>query len=147
AEAMFGWSAAEALGRRPDELGLVPSSDETSVATEFDRLQAGGVKGAVHRNRNRTKAGAVLEVDWYNATLGGAPGVEHAVLSFALDVTARVSAERALAAALGRAEGERARFYAMLQDAPVIISVLRGPEHVYEFVNARFCELFPAGAS
>jgi PAS domain S-box-containing protein len=104
AEAMFGWSAAEAIGRRPDELGLVPTSDEPSVAAEFRRLQGGGAEGAVHRNRNRTKAGAVLDVEWYNATLGGEAGGDGGVLSFALDVTARVRAERELAASLDRAE-------------------------------------------
>ncbi|HEU4538809.1 MAG TPA: PAS domain-containing protein [Polyangiaceae bacterium] len=94
-------------------------------------------------------------VRWVEATYTPHRGPDGAVLglvSLALDVTdrrraeaERERAEAALGAALKRAEGERERFYAMLQGAPAIINVLRGPEHVFEFVNARFCELLPGG--
>jgi PAS domain S-box-containing protein len=43
------------------------------------------------------------------------------------------------------AELERARFHRLLLHAPALVAILRGPDHVYEFVNERFCEAIPEG--
>ena len=64
----------------------------------------------------------------------------------AQDVTDRVLAERRARAlfqeqlARERAQRERERFYRLLNAAPALIAVVRGPNHVFEFVNDRFRE-------
>jgi len=60
------------------------------------------------------------------------------------DVTDRVVSEQRLRSlvreqlATERATRERERFYRLLNAAPALIAVVRGPDHVLEFVNDRF---------
>ncbi|HTI38882.1 MAG TPA: ATP-binding protein [Vicinamibacterales bacterium] len=70
----------------------------------------------------------------------------------AQDVTDRVLAEdraRALyreQLARGRAQNERERFYRLLNAAPALIAVVRGPDYVLDFVNDRFREAVGQGS-
>ena len=61
----------------------------------------------------------------------------------ARELVARVDAQ--LTRAQMRAAGATHRKYitTVFQHAPVGIAIFRGPEHVYEFVNARYVELLP----
>lgn len=60
------------------------------------------------------------------------------------DVTDRVTSEQRLRSLLReqlateRAKRERERFYRLLNAAPALIAVVRGPDHVLDFVNDRF---------
>jgi signal transduction histidine kinase len=62
----------------------------------------------------------------------------------AQDVTDRVTAEQRSWSlireqlATERAQRERERFYRLLNAAPALIAVVRGPDHVLDFVNDRF---------
>ena len=40
-----------------------------------------------------------------------------------------------------RAEAERERLHRLFVDAPASIAILRGPDHVYELANSRYCQL------
>ncbi len=59
----------------------------------------------------------------------------------ARELLARVATHLQLAQLRGAAEGERARLYAVFEQAPVGIAVLRGPDFRYELVNPLFCAM------
>ncbi|OUJ68716.1 PAS domain-containing sensor histidine kinase [Hymenobacter crusticola] len=52
--------------------------------------------------------------------------------------------QQQLEAARAEAEAERQRLYQVLMRMPANIALLRGPEHVYDLVNAEYERLFPA---
>jgi PAS domain S-box-containing protein len=41
------------------------------------------------------------------------------------------------------AQGQRQTFYALFQQAPALIAIVRGPQYVFEFANPGYYELFP----
>jgi len=55
--------------------------------------------------------------------------------------TGRVLAEAERDALLERADSERARLAETFAQSPSFLAVLRGPEHVFEFANARYLQL------
>ncbi|HET9652487.1 MAG TPA: GAF domain-containing protein, partial [Usitatibacter sp.] len=55
--------------------------------------------------------------------------------------TARVVAERDRVRLLAQVEGERSRLAEAFARAPSFFAILRGPEHVFEFVNERYQDL------
>jgi PAS domain S-box-containing protein len=98
AERLFGWTAAEALGRRPGpDWGILPPGEwEAVVSAAVERARA-GEPTVVVTNRNLTKAGEPRWVEWRNSVLTGPAGELVSVLSVALDVTDRHLAGEALA--------------------------------------------------
>ncbi|UOQ69350.1 PAS domain-containing sensor histidine kinase [Hymenobacter volaticus] len=52
--------------------------------------------------------------------------------------------QQQLEAARAETEGERQRLYQVLMRMPANIALLRGPEHIYDLVNAEYERLFPA---
>jgi two-component system, cell cycle sensor histidine kinase and response regulator CckA len=92
AERIFGWSAAEAAGRTLDELGLVHEADAAIVRERIDELIAGAPFNTC-ANRNRTKDGRVLHVEWYNSTLLDDQGKVICVISLGHDISDRVREE------------------------------------------------------
>jgi PAS domain S-box-containing protein len=87
---------------------------------EMARLEGGGVENA-----------------WFSYSLSALrdeDGSVPALLNISPETTARVLAERAL-------EVERARLEQVFRQAPSFIAALRGPEHVYEFVNEAYRQL------
>ena len=59
-----------------------------------------------------------------------ADGTVDSILSFSVEVTQRVRARQ-------QVEQQRTNFYNLLMDAPTFSYVLRGPDHVYEFVSKK----------
>ncbi len=95
AEAIFGWTAAEAIGARPPGFPLVhPDSVENIRALTME------LRGGAKRNRmlahNLTKDGRAIWCEWYNSAFFDAEGRLLSILSLAQDVTARVEAEEQL---------------------------------------------------
>ena len=95
AEQIFGYTAEEAIGQHASL--IVPAAARSAVDALFRDLLAlsGGLRSS---NANRTKSGALIQCEWYNAPLLGPDGTAQGVLSFVEDVTARAQAEAALAA-------------------------------------------------
>lgn len=93
AERIFGWTAAEAIGKLPQAVGMVhPDTMPTVRALTVELLE-----GRVKRNRmlakNFTKDGRVIYCEWYNSAFSNAEGQTTSILSLAQDVTLRIEAE------------------------------------------------------
>lgn len=93
AERVFGWPAAEVLGKHVTDWRFVFAEDLNSVAQLTNKQRAGFERQGVLRNRNYTKDGSILHCEWYNSVLNDDAGRLVSVLSLVLDVTARKLAE------------------------------------------------------
>ncbi len=79
-----------------------------------------------------------------------AEGKVEGVMSFSIDVTEQVRAReqadelqaRLLTSALRQAQ-EREAFFRVFEQTPALIQLLRGPEHIIEYVNPAYQSVFP----
>ena len=96
AERLFGWTAAEVLGRRFSEWNFVVADDVDAVNAVGNRQNEGKEHHGISRNRNYTKMGSVVNCEWYNSALYDKAGKLISVLSLVLDVTIATRIEEAL---------------------------------------------------
>ena len=96
AEAMFGWSAAETVGRPIMDLDLIHEEDMPIVERTMARLTDGKTPRVVSSNRNVTKDHRVIECTWFNSVLMDEQNRMVSVMSLVQDNTDRKRAEAAL---------------------------------------------------
>jgi PAS domain S-box-containing protein len=96
AERMFGWSAAESVGKPIADLHIIYENDIPVVENTMARLTDGVSRQVVSKNRNVTKNGRIIHCEWYNSILIDTEGKMASVMSQVLDVTERKQAEEAL---------------------------------------------------
>jgi diguanylate cyclase (GGDEF)-like protein/PAS domain S-box-containing protein len=96
AEAIFGWSPAEALGKRLDSWRHVYEEDEEASARMIRGLVEGRSRHATLLHRNYRKDGSVIWVEWHNSALRDDAGRVISILSLAQDVSSRIQAEERL---------------------------------------------------
>lgn len=96
AEHMFGWSAAEVMGRRIGDFRWVHEDDVERVARLSTDMLAEAQARNVHENRNYRKDGTIIHCEWYNSAIRGADGSLLSVFSQVLDITERKRVEQAL---------------------------------------------------
>lgn len=94
AEAIFGFTESEALGRRADEF-LVPELEAPSVEAMWEEL-AQTRDGTKVGFANLTKAGTVIQGEWYNTPLVDPGGRIVGFASLVQDVTERLNTERTI---------------------------------------------------
>ncbi len=115
AERLFGWCAAEVIGKHPYDWQFVFPEDVEVVNSIIALFTAGKEKSNIAKNRNYTKNGSVINCEWYNSVLLDESGNLLSLLSLVLDVTERQ-----------RAESERYRseqeFKALAENSPDIIA-------------------------
>ncbi|WP_293128931.1 PAS domain S-box protein [Microcoleus sp. bin38.metabat.b11b12b14.051] len=87
AEQIFGWSAAEVIGKYWHEWSIVYEFDFEQVCAATNQLLQNQEPRNVCRNRNYTKDGSVIYCEWYNSALIDAEGKLVSILSFARDIT------------------------------------------------------------
>ncbi len=93
AEEIFGWSSREAIGKRGDELLLLPGE-----RLRIERLWAevlAGDETSHSVNLNLDMRGNLLLCEWFNTPLRDESGKVTGVLSMARDITARQKIEEA----------------------------------------------------
>ncbi|HWQ15207.1 MAG TPA: PAS domain S-box protein [Roseiflexaceae bacterium] len=96
AERIFGWSAAEAIGRNIFTL-LVPDMELDQVQAMADAVLRGEASNS-SRNLNRRKDGQLITCQWYTAVLRDERGNVVGALSQTEDVSDDLRAEEALRA-------------------------------------------------
>ncbi len=96
AERLFGWTAAEVLGKRFSDWNFVVPEDLAAVNAVGNRQNAGTERHGISRNRNYTKVGSVVNCEWYNSALYDQSGKLVSVLSLVLDITIATRIEEAL---------------------------------------------------
>jgi len=109
AQEIFGWSAAEVMGKHFGDWTFVHPEDASAVAALTDRLRLGQEQRNISRNRNLTKDGRVVHCAWYNSVLRDAEGNIISMLSLVEDVTERFQAAAAIR--------DSQRFYETLVEA------------------------------
>ncbi|MEG4573445.1 PAS domain S-box protein [Microcoleus sp. N3A4] len=87
AEQIFGWSAAEVIGKDWHELSIVHQEDLEQVCAVTNQLLQGSEPRNICHNRNHTKDGSVIYCEWYNSALIDESGTVVSILSFARDLT------------------------------------------------------------
>ena len=95
AEKIFGWSAAETLGKPIMDLHMIYAEDIPRVQEAMAKL-VGGARHVISSNQNVTKDGRVIHCDWYNSVLSNEDGTMASVMSQVLDVTERKRMEQEL---------------------------------------------------
>ena len=124
AERLFGWTAAEMIGRTIHEMRLVHEEDLPIVEQATEGMRDGTNVRNVSRNRNRTRDGRILHCEWYNSALvDERTGHLVSIHSAVLDVTARHRAEER-AAQLQATTAALARPLTRAQVAEVIVAQL-----------------------
>ena len=97
AEKIFGWRKEEVLGHTSDEVGFIYEDDKQSLNTNIiEGLFSGKIRSAINHNRNITKDGRIVNIEWYNSALLNEYGELDSILTFALDRTAELSTQNAL---------------------------------------------------
>jgi two-component system, cell cycle sensor histidine kinase and response regulator CckA len=92
ATAIFGWTADEALGKTPHELGAIHPDEAANVGQVFTRLISGVESHNTSENRNLTKDKRVVHCRWFNSILRDGAGKIRSFLTMAEDVTSMVEA-------------------------------------------------------
>lgn len=91
AENIFGYSAAEALGKHGTEL-LIPQTLKQEMSDQFRDLIA-NAKGSQKTNENITRDGKVIVCEWYNTPIFDEQGNAIGIASLGEDITAKREAE------------------------------------------------------
>ncbi|MEO7717531.1 MAG: PAS domain S-box protein [Capsulimonas sp.] len=121
---LFGWSAAETLGRSSAELGFVFDQDISVVENGVARMLVSPDQRNIVRIRNRTRDGRILDCEWYSSVALDRRGRIESILSLVLDVTEKRRAEEEHGRLLERVQQGAAREHALLRD--VLASVTEG---------------------
>lgn len=150
AETMFGWTAAEAIGRTLGET-IIPPAYRARHTAGLERLMRTGKSTILNRRIEITalrRSGQEFPIELAIARIGGGDSDgETSFISFIRDVTAQKEAEQRERDSLARehlilaTERERARLVALFEQAPAAISFLEGPEHVVTLHNRKYDEL------
>ena len=96
AEHIFGWKAAEVLGKRMEDFHWICTDDVQQVAGVSKELMTGTDPNRFSANRNYRKDGSIVYCEWYNSSLLDESGKLRSILSLVLDVTERKQAEERL---------------------------------------------------
>ena len=96
AEAIFGWTAGEAMGRTFEEIGLVHADSTDMVRSHVGEMLDGKARRSRMLVRNMTREGRPIWCEWYSSAFFDEGGRMASILALAEDVTSRVDAEEQL---------------------------------------------------
>ena len=114
------------------------------IAPLFDRVAAGGSAAYVDDAPFRVVRDEVPEEVWFTFALSAIrddAGELVAFLNIVSETTPRILAERELVQARRAAEHAEARLREAFAQAPAFLAILRGEDHVFEFINEAYRRL------
>ena len=138
AERLYGWSAAEAVGRGIVEMVPAEMSREQAAAI-MDELRAGRAWSGEFTVRDR--AGRTFQSWVADTPVVDGEGRLIGIVGVSTDLTSQHAAARALARAEAGARRERERLWDVFRQAPAAMALVRGPERVFELANAAYVRL------
>jgi PAS domain S-box-containing protein len=138
AERLYGWPAAEALGRNVLDVAPAQMSREQAAAI-MDELRAGRAWSGEFTVRRRD--GGAFQAWVADAPVLDADGRLIGIVGVSSDLTAKQATERALAQAEAETRRERERLWSVFRQAPAAMALVRGPEHVFEMANAAYRQI------
>ena len=122
-----------------------------AIAPMFDQIRAGGppvyaedAPFVVKRVGDAEEAGRGEPNAWFTFALSPVrdeDGRIVAMLNVVSETTARIGAERELRISRANAEHAEARLREVFTQAPAFMAVLRGKDHVFEYVNSSYYQL------
>lgn len=92
AENIFGWKAADLMGKHIQDLPMIKKDHQDSIDKVFAELLTGQKPRNFYKNQNYHKDGTLLDVEWSNSILFNEKGRLESILSIANDVTIRETA-------------------------------------------------------
>jgi len=137
AERVLGWSASELLGRPQHEVVHHSHADGSPHRLEdcpIHRVLKTGQVERVDHDVFWSRDGAPIPVQYIATPVCDAGGDICAVVVAFRDV----AAERQAESAREQADHDRARLHRILREAPAMICVTTGPNHLIEMLNRRF---------
>lgn len=93
AEAMFGWSEAEVIGKTMHDWKFLYEEDYDQVNREVKRLFQEN-KSDICQNRNYCKDGSVIDCEWYNSSLLDESNTVISILSLVQNISHRSAVDR-----------------------------------------------------
>lgn len=111
-EQLFGWSAAETVGKSIAELNMIYEADIPLVEKTVMHLTDGVTERIVTTNRNLTKNGEIRYCTWYNSVMYDEQRRMKSVLSKVIDITS-----------LKLAEMEKQKFISLVEHSDEFIGI------------------------
>jgi PAS domain S-box-containing protein len=142
AERMFGWSAAETVGKPITGLRMVYEDDLPLVEGTIKRLTSGSSPKIVANNRNYTKSGEIIHCVWYNTVLPDTTGKIISVMSLVQDVTEQMLADMEIARLNQNLQRSLDELEAIFQTAPVGLAIAEDSQGLHIRGNAANEQLF-----
>ncbi|MCB9766975.1 MAG: response regulator [Candidatus Omnitrophica bacterium] len=96
AEKIFGLSAGKALGKTPEELGILDGRELEFFESRMNRLYRDTEPRGTFFSKHLTSEGTEVSCRWYNSALRDEEGKVYSILSLGLDETQRHQAQRRL---------------------------------------------------
>ena len=143
AEAMFGWTGKQMLGRKLHDLIHYKHPDGTAFPIEdctVGRCFASGRTLKNHEDVFVHRDGSFVPVLCSLAPVQRDSRIAAAVLAV-IDITERKRVEEERTRLVNELETQRARLADVFQRSPSFMAVVRGPDHVFELCNERYDEL------
>ncbi|MGE5152843.1 MAG: PAS domain S-box protein [Bdellovibrio bacteriovorus] len=128
AERLFGWGAAEALGRGVLDLLWVQGKVGKSAREALADLRGDAPRRTTRTHRNRRKDGSIVHCTWYTSAIYDREGRPTTILSQVIDVTEPAMSEDALKQARSVAMQRAAEMDALLQAVPAAVWIAHDPE-------------------
>jgi PAS domain S-box-containing protein len=138
AEKLYGWPAAEIIGRNIMEV-VLPEEAQGRAVGIMSRLQEGqswSGEFTVRRRDGKTFAAYITDAPIFDDE-----GEVVGVVGISTDITERKRAEAERERLLRYLEAERSRLASLFAQAPAFVAVLRGPEHVFDLANPPYLQL------
>jgi PAS domain S-box-containing protein len=135
AERLYGWSAAEVLGRNVVE--VVPSEMSREQAADLmERLRAGERWEGEFPVRRRD--GSRFHAWVADVPVRDEAGRVMGIVGISTDLTQRNQTREALGRAEQEARLDRERLHSVFVNSPAALALVRGPDHVFELANAAY---------